>query len=199
MTGRGCGWMARVVVCTREDPHLNLPPQTGEEVGGEDAAARVLVGARVRGGPRQAATRERPYGSCGRTPVRGGGRPQGSAPTGPAGGRPYGGEGGHKGTPLRWGGRPQGSAPTDGEGGHKGAPVRGGGRPQGSATTVGRAATRERPYGGEGGHKGAPVRVLREDARTGGRAATRERPYGGDAFTIYATTQNPRLSAGRVL
>ncbi len=149
-----------------EDPHLNLPPQTGEEVGGDAPGGRVVRAAVVRdvarcGGRRCPAPfpARRPQG----TPLRfGKGRPCGGRPqgTGPV-------AGGHKGSPLRFGkgrpcgGRPQGIAPV--AGGHKGSPLR-------------RSATRDRPCGGrpqgiaptEVGHKGSAL----------WRAATRDRPYG---------------------
>ncbi len=134
--------------------------------------------------PRQAATRDRPYGSCGKGRPYGGGRPRGIAPTvRVAKDRPYGEEGGHKGSPLRfvW----QGIAPTArraatrdrpyGSCG-KGSPLRRGGRPRGIAPTV-RVARGVRTV--EGGHEGSP---LRRGGRPQGIAPTvrvaRDRPYG---------------------
>ena len=155
--------MAHVGVVARggRPPSQSLPPQTGEEVGGDAPGGRVVRAAVVRdvarcGGRRCPAPfpARRPQG----TPLRFGkgrpcgGRPQGIGPV----------AGGHKGSPLwraatrdrPYGGRPQGIAPT--EVGHKGSPLR------------------------VGGNKGSP---LRGDAPVGGAWVAASRALRDIAFS----------------
>ncbi len=158
----------------------------GEEVVGDGPAEGACWWATIpRPVPRQAPTRDRPYGEEGGhkgSPLRRGGRHKGSplrfvwqgtsvrwrAATRD---RPYGEDGGHKGSPLRRGWRPQGIAPTARRAPQGIAPTARRApqgiaptarrAPQGIAPTARMAATRDRPYGEDGGHKGSPLRFCR--------------------------------------
>ncbi len=96
------GWRAWWWVA-REDPHLNLPPQTGEEVGGDAPAGRAHKGSPLRVHLSTGIYFHNNDGwGCGLMArvLVGDDSPPRSPP------------GAHKGSPLRRGGRPQGIAPT---------------------------------------------------------------------------------------
>ncbi len=191
---------------------------------GAGRASRVVCGVVAWGwatiprpGPRQAPTRERPYGRAATRDRPYGSRRGASIRRAATRERPYVGEGGHEGAPLRgacyglplWGacrasrvlvasrvGVGDDSPPRAPPGAHKGAPLRRGGRPRGSAPTSGRAATRERPYGfapAGGVLRIAPVGRVSRVARVRGVARG-----GGRRFPAPGPARRPQGSAPTV-